>query len=102
MLYPTQIGLLLPTTMSSVIGNHRPVDRFFLLIERELKNLLFNLLITERSFKNLSYLSSCLFSRRWRFRRIRSNVSQGIESDTACRKVSGVSPSTFYGLETCG
>ena len=66
-------------------------DRFVLPVERELivKNLLFDLLIMARSFKNLSYLSSCSLSQR-RFRRIRSNVLRGIESDLACTKVLGV------------
>ena len=74
----------------------------FLLTERELKNLLFNLLITERGFENFSSLSSCSFSQRWRFRRLRSNVSQVTESDIACTKVSGFFPSALYGLEAYG
>ena len=66
-------------------------DGFVLPIERELivKNLLFDLLIMARSFKNLFYLSSRSLPQR-RFHRIRSHVLQGIESDLACTKVSGV------------
>ena len=66
-------------------------DRFVLPAERELivKNLLFNLLIMARSFKNLLYLSSCSLPQR-RFHRIRSHVLQGTESDLAYTKVSGV------------
>ena len=53
------------------------------------KSLLFNSLIKGRSLGNLSYFWSCSFSQRWRFRKICSNVSRDIESDTACNKVSG-------------
>ena len=64
---------------------------FVLPVERELivKNLLFDLLIMTSSFKNLFYLSSCSLPQR-RFRRIRSNVLRGIESDIACTKISGI------------
>ena len=72
---------------SSVTWNHT-MDWFYLLKEN-FKNLLFDSLITRRSFKNLSYLSSCSFSQRWRFRRIRSNVLLGIESNFAYTEVSG-------------
>ena len=66
-------------------------DGFVLPVERELidENLLFDLMIMAKSFKNLFYLSSCSLPQR-RFRRIRSNVLQGIESDLACTKVLGV------------
>ena len=66
-------------------------NSFVLPVERELivKNLLFDLLIMARSFKNLFYLSSCSLPQRT-FRRIRSNVLQGTESDLACKKVLGV------------
>ena len=67
----------LPTTMSSVTGNHTTAS-FSLFIEN-FKNFLFDSLITRRSFENLSYLSSYSLSQRWRFRRIRSNVLRGIE-----------------------
>ena len=65
--------------------------RFALPAEREhiVKNLLFDLLIMARSFKNLSYLSSCSLPQR-RLHRIRSHVLQDIESDLVCTKVSGV------------
>ena len=46
-----------------------------------------------RSFrqKNIfSYLSSCLLSQIWRFRRIRSNVLRGLDLDLAYTKISGV------------
>ena len=66
-------------------------DGFILPVERELivKNLLFDLLIMARSFKNLFYLSSCSLPQR-RFHRIRSSVLRAIESDLSCTKVSGV------------
>ena len=47
----------LPTAMSSVTGNHT-INLFYLLKEY-FKNLLFDLLITGRRFKNLCYLSNC-------------------------------------------
>ena len=87
------------TAMSSLIGNHRFVGGFFFPVKRVLKLSLFNWLITARSFRNLSRLSSCSFSQRFRFRRIRSNISQGTESDSVCIKLSGASPSAFYGVE---
>ena len=65
------------------------MDLFFLLKEN-FKNILFDLLIMGRSFDNLSYLSSCLLPQREKFRRIRSNVLRGIESDLAYTKVLGV------------
>ena len=65
------------------------------------KNLLFNLLITGTSFENLSYLSSCSLSQRWKFWRIRSNVLRDIESDFAYTKVSGAA-SQYIGLEAYG
>ena len=58
-------------------------DRFVLPFEKELINLLFELLITQRKLENLSYLSSRLLSQRWWFRRIHSNVLRNIESDLA-------------------
>ena len=77
----------LPATMNFLTGNYT-IDLFYLLKEN-FKNLLSDLLITERSFENLSYLSNCSLSQRWRFRRIRSNVLRGIESNLAYKKVSG-------------
>ena len=65
------------------------MDLFYLL-QKNFKNLLFDSLITRRSFESLSYLSSCPFSQRWRFRGIRSNLLWGIESDLAYTKISGV------------
>ena len=59
------------------------------LLKENFKNILFDLLITGRSFENLSYLWSCSLSQRWRSWRIRSNVLRGIESDLAYTKVSG-------------
>ena len=70
--------------MRSVTGNHT-MDLFCLLKE-SFKNLLFDPLITGRSFDKLPYLSSCLLSQRWRFQRIRSNLLRGIESDLAYTK----------------
>ena len=71
--------------------NRESYDGFVVPVERELeKNLLFDFLITGRSFENLSYLSSCSLSQRWRFWRIHSNVLRGIESDLAYTNVSGV------------
>ena len=60
------------------------MDLFYLL-KGNFKNLLFDLLITVRSFENLSYLSSCSMSQRFRL-----NVIWGIELDLAYTKVSGV------------
>ena len=76
----------LPTNMSSLTGNHT-MDLFYLLKEN-FKNLLFDLLFTGRRFQNLSYLLSCSLSQKWRFRRKRSNVLRGIESDLDYTKVS--------------
>ena len=76
----------LPTAMSFLIGNHT-MDLLYLLKENF---KLFDLLITGRSFENLSYLSSCSLLQRSRFRRIRSNVLRNIESDLAYTEVSGV------------
>ena len=78
----------LPTAMSSLPGNHT-IDSLYLLKEN-FKNLLFDFLITGRSFKSLSYLSSCSLWQRWRFWRILSNVLRDIESDLPYTKVSGV------------
>ena len=39
--------------------------------------------LIRRSFENLSYISSCSLSKRWRFRRIHLNVLRGIHSDIA-------------------
>ena len=50
----------LPIAMSSLKGNHT-MDLLYLL-NKNFKNLLFDLLITERSFENLSYLSSSSLS----------------------------------------
>ena len=63
---------------------------------------LFNLLIMGRSFKSLPYFSRFSFSQRWRFWRIRANVSQGIESEITCAKVLGAFPDIFYDLQPCG
>ena len=60
------------------------------LLKESFKKSPIDSLITGRSIENLSYLSSCLLSQRWRLRRIRSNVLRGRESDLACTKVSGV------------
>ena len=90
---------LLPTAMSSLTGNH---TMGLLYLQKEnFKNLLFNLLITGTSFENLSYLSSCSLSQRWKFWRIRSNVLRDIESDFAYTKVSGAA-SQYIGLEAYG
>ena len=78
----------MPTAMSSITGNHT-MDSFYLL-NKNFKNLLFGSLITGRSFENLCYLSSCSLSQRRRFRRIRTNVLRGIESDLPYTKVSVV------------
>ena len=72
-----------------VFRNRESCDGFVLLVEREFYRL-FDSLITGRSFENLSYLSSCSLSQRWRFRRIHLNILRGIESYLACTKVSGV------------
>ena len=46
--------------------------------------------VVSRTFENLSCLSSCSLSQKWRFRRIRLNVARGIESIFAYTKVPGV------------
>ena len=74
--------------MSSVTRKHM-MDLLYLLDEN-FKNLLFDLLITGKIVKNLSYLSSCWFSQRRRFRKICSNVVRDIESDLAYMKILGV------------
>ena len=53
----------LPTAMSSVGWNYT-MDSFYLLKEN-LKNLLFDSLITGKNCENLSYLSSYLLSERF-------------------------------------
>ena len=82
------LSAAMTAAMSSLIGNHT-MDLFYLL-NKNFKNLLFDSLIPQKNFESLSYLSSCSLSQRWRFRRICSNVLQGIESDLAYTKVSGV------------
>ena len=67
--------------MSPLTGNHT-MD-----LKENFKNLLFDLLTTERSFENLSYLSSCSLSQRRGFWRIRSNLLRGTELDLAYTKV---------------
>ena len=61
-----------------------------------------NSLKTGGSFENLSHLSSCSLSQRWRFQRKHSNVSWGIDARIGCTKLSGSSPNIFYGLEAYG
>ena len=51
----------LATTMSFVTENH--MKGFFCLFIENFKNLLFGLLISRRSFENLSDLSSCSLSK---------------------------------------
>ena len=68
------------------------------LLKENFKDLLSDLLIAGRSFENLSYLSSCSLSQRWKFWRIRSNVFRGIESE----QYWGSPLNTFYGLEAYG
>ena len=86
---------LLPTAMSSVTVNYT-MDLFYLLKEN-FKNLLLGLIMTGRSFENLSYLSSCSLSQKWRFQRICSNLLRDIESDLALTKVSGVTSQYILG-----
>ena len=62
----------LPTAMNSLRGNH--TMHLFHLLKENFKNLLFDLLITGRSFENLHYLSSCSLSQRWRFPIINKSV----------------------------
>ena len=80
--------LLLSTAISSVTGNHT-MDLLYLLKDN-FKNLFFDLLISGRSFENLSYLSSCSLSKRWRFGRTSSSVLRGIVSDLTYTKVKEV------------
>ena len=69
----------------------------FYLFKENFKNLLFDLLITGRSFENLTYLASCMFSQKWRFRITRYNVVRGIELDLAHSKVLGVASQYILG-----
>ena len=90
---PTQTGLsfircLLPCVLQKGITDS--LLDLFCPSKENFINLLFNSLIKGRSFENLSYLSSCLLSQRWKFQRISSNALRGIELDIACIKVSGV------------
>ena len=64
------------------------MDLFYHLKEN-FKNFLFDSIIMGKSFENLSYLSSCLLSQRWKFRGIRSKALRGIESDLAYKRLSG-------------
>ena len=64
------------------------MDLFYQLKEN-FKNFLFDSIIMGKSFENLSYLSSCLLSQRWKFRGIRSKALRGIESDLAYKRLSG-------------
>ena len=80
----------LPTAMSSVTQNHT-INLFYLLKEN-FKYLLFDSLIREGSSRISFILSSCSLSQRWRFKRIRSNVLRGIESDLVHSKVLRWSP----------
>ena len=63
------------------LNRNHTIDLPYVLKEN-IKNLLFDL-IPAGSFENLSCLSSCSLSQRWRFWRIRSNVLRGIGSDLA-------------------
>ena len=74
-------------------------DGFVVPFKKNLKDLLFDILITERSFENFSYLSSCSFS--WR-RGIPFNVLRGIESDRAHTKVSVVTSEYIFWSKTYG
>ena len=65
---------LFPTAMNFVTGN-QTMDLFYLLKEN-FKNLLFDSLTTRRPFDSL--LPSYSFSRKWRFRRIHSNLLRDI------------------------
>ena len=65
---------LFPTAMSFVTENHT-MDLFYLL-KGNFKNLLFDSLTKWRTFENL--LPSYSFSRKWRFRRISSNLLRDI------------------------
>ena len=89
----------LPTTMSSVAANH--AMNLFYLMKENFKNLLFDSLITRRSFKNLSYLFiSCSLSQRWIFQTIRSNVLRGINQSLNTQTYRGLSLNIFYILVT--
>ena len=89
---PLELTCCLFATYCHEFRNRESYDEFILpdLLKKNFKDLLFNSLVTCRSFENLSYLSSCSLSHRWRFQRIRSNVLWGIESDLAYTNVSVV------------
>ena len=61
-----------PAAMFSVINRES-----FLLAVKDVSS---DLLITGRSFKNLSYLWSFLYSQKWKLRKIYLNLLRGIES----------------------
>ena len=69
--------------------NSQSYDWFVLPVKKKnFKNPLLHSLITQRSFENLSYLSSCSLSQGWRFQRLLSNLLRDIESYLAYTKVS--------------
>ena len=71
---------------------------FFSLLKVNFKYLLFNSVITKRSFENCSYLSSCLLPQ-WRiFRRI-LYWSVALNQTLILQKYWGTSSNLFYGLE---
>ena len=70
--------------------NRKSYDRFVVPVKRDLKKFPIWLNNHGKSFKKLSNLSSCLLLQRLRFRKIRSNVLWGIESDLVYTKVSWV------------
>ena len=89
----------MPTAMSFVIGNRTMY--LFHLLKEDFKNLLFDSLIMGKSWRNLSYLSSCALSQR-RFQKICLNILRGTESLNQillAQKYQGSSPNAFYGLE---
>ena len=86
--------------MSSLTGNH--LKHLLHLLKENFKNLLFDFLMTGRSFEILFYLSSCSLSERWKLWRICSNILRGIESDLTFTEVSGAALIMFYGLEAYG
>ena len=101
-LYFTRMGLLLFSCYYHDFGNREsyiPSMKLFSSFKENFK--LFNSLIMGRSFKSLPYFSRFSFSQRWRFWIIRTNVSQGIESEITCTKVLGASPNIFYDLQPC-
>ena len=73
------------------------------LLKENFKDLLSDLLITRRSFENLSYLSSCSLSQRLRYSEEYSRTYyEALNQTLLTQKYQGSPLNTFYGLEVYG